>query len=281
MGYHMAGHLATKLSDPVTVWNRTSSRAQQWRKEFDGNCADSVPAAVSDADVVFTCLGRDEDVEAVLFQENGAIAHLKRGAILVDHTTTSAALAKTLGTRLAESNVGFLDAPVSGGEEGAKKGLLSCMLGGDAETLAKVQALLACYSHKVVLIGDVGSGQLAKMVNQICIAGVLQGLSEGIRFAEAEHLDVETVLEAISGGAAQSWQMNNRGKTMHAREFDFGFALKWMIKDLGYCIDQAQENGVALPNSKEVIASYRQLRADGHEHRDTSALILQHDKNVR
>ena len=153
------------------------------------------------------------------------------------------------------------------------------MLGGDAETLAKAKSWLDCYAHNVVLIGDVGSGQLAKMVNQICIAGVLQGLSEGILFAEAEQLNVDTVLAAISGGAAQSWQMNNRGKTMHAREFDFGFALKWMIKDLSYCLDQAQKNGVDLKNTEAVISAYRNLQADGHEDRDTSALIQQLDNN--
>ena len=279
MGYHMAGHLATKLNDEVIVWHRIGLRARQWVKEFSGKQADSIAAAVYDADVVFTCLGRDEDVEAVLLASNGAIEHLKAGAMLIDHTTTSAQLSKTLAKRLAQMNIAFMDAPVSGGEEGAKNGALSCMLGGDAETLAKAKSWLDCYAHNVVLIGDVGSGQLAKMVNQICIAGVLQGLSEGILFAEAEQLNVDTVLAAISGGAAQSWQMNNRGKTMHAREFDFGFALKWMIKDLSYCLDQAQKNGVDLKNTEAVISAYRNLQADGHEDRDTSALIRQLDNN--
>jgi len=280
MGYHMAGHLAKKSGLEVVVWNRTASRTNAWANEFGASATSSIEHTVAGADVVFACLGRDEDVQAVLLQEGGAIHFMQAGAVLVDHTTTSATLAKTLSNKFAAISVGFLDGPVSGGEEGAKNGKLSCMLGGPADVLAQVQRLLECYCHNTVLIGDAGAGQLAKMVNQICIAGVLQGLSEGIRFAEAENLNVDTILEAISGGAAQSWQMINRGNTMHAREFDFGFALKWMIKDLGYCLDQADTNGVDVKLADQVLQSYQKLQNAGHENKDTSALIMQLDQDA-
>lgn len=273
MGYPMAGHLATKTSDSVSVWNRTVSRAAQCASEFPLEHSENLSEVVQDADFIFTCLGRDEDVRQVLLADDGAMQHIKPGAVLVDHTTTSASLAHELAAALSKQQIDFLDGPLSGGEEGAKNGALTCMLGGDENVLNKALPYLQSYCASITHIGATGAGQITKMVNQICIAGVLQGLSEGITFAEAENLDLEKVLSAISGGAAQSWQMNNRGRSMHQREFDFGFALKWMVKDLGYCVAQAERNGAGLDLAADVLAKYQRLMADGHGQKDTSALI--------
>ena len=240
MGYPMAGHLSNSDLFNVTVFNRSSDKSAKWSNEYKGSVAKTIEDAVSDADVVITCTGRDEDMMEIVFSENGMLAYLKSGSIFIDHTTTSCKLAKHLNKSLQSKGIDFIDAPVSGGEAGAVNGELTVMAGGDKAILESCDSLIKTYSKSITLMGEAGAGQLAKMVNQICIAGVLQGLSEGLLFAEAENLDMDKLLSAISGGAAQSCQMVNRGKTMHNREFDFGFAIKWMVKDLGYCIEQAK-----------------------------------------
>ncbi len=280
MGYPMAGHLATRLSAKIMVWNRTTKKAEQCAAQYSLDYSENLIEAIAGADIVFTCLGRDEDVRQVLLGDDGVIAALKPGSIVVDHTTTSAILARELADACSARQLGFLDGPLSGGEEGARNGKLTCMLGGDEAVLEKVMPFLETYCASITHIGSTGAGQLTKMVNQICIAGILQGLSEGIEFAEAENLDLEKVLSAISGGAAQSWQMNNRGRTMHQREFDFGFALKWMVKDLGYCVSQAEQSDTKLNLASDVLARYEQLVEQGHAQKDTSALILSLQRDV-
>ncbi len=227
-----------------------------------------------DADFVVTCTGKDEDMMEIVFSDQGVITYLKKGSIFIDHTTTSYKLAKHLNESLTEKGVSFIDAPVSGGEAGAINGVLSVMAGGSNAILEESNELIKTYSKNVTYMGESGKGQLAKMVNQICIAGLLQGLSEGLLFAEAENLDMDSLLSAISGGAAQSWQMVNRAETMHQREFDFGFAIKWMVKDLGYCIDQSSTNNSNLGFTKEVFDRYVNLMDKGHSYSDTSALML-------
>ena len=234
MGYPMAGHLSRSELFNVSVFNRTSEKSAQWGEAYEGRVALTIEDAVKDADVVITCTGRDEDMMEIVFSDDGMMPYLKKGSIFIDHTTTSFKLAKHLNESLKDKNISFIDAPVSGGEAGAINGVLSVMAGGDAHILDACDSIIKTYSKSITLMGDSGSGQLAKMVNQICIAGLLQGLSEGLLFAESENLNMDKLLSAISGGAAQSWQMVNRGKTMHQREFDFGFAIKWMVKDLGY-----------------------------------------------
>jgi 3-hydroxyisobutyrate dehydrogenase len=241
--------------------------------------AKTIEDAVSDADVVITCTGRDEDMMEIVFSENGMLAYLKSGSIFIDHTTTSCKLAKHLNKSLQSKGIDFIDAPVSGGEAGAVNGELTVMAGGDKAILESCDSLIKTYSKSITLMGEAGAGQLAKMVNQICIAGVLQGLSEGLLFAEAENLDMDKLLSAISGGAAQSWQMVNRGKTMHNREFDFGFAIKWMVKDLGYCIEQAKGNQTNLTFTQEVYDRYINLMDKGHTYSDTSALMVFEELN--
>ncbi|MBT7150454.1 MAG: NAD(P)-dependent oxidoreductase, partial [Thiotrichales bacterium] len=235
MGYPMAGHLSRSGLFNVSVFNRSSEKSSKWGSEYEGRVAETIEDAVKDADVVITCTGRDEDMMEIVFSDDGMMPHLKNGSIFIDHTTTSFKLAKHLNESLKSKNIAFIDAPVSGGEAGAINGVLSVMAGGDSHILDSCDSIIKTYSKSITLMGDSGSGQLAKMVNQICIAGLLQGLSEGLLFAESENLNMDKLLSAISGGAAQSWQMVNRGKTMHQREFDFGFAIKWMVKDLGYC----------------------------------------------
>ncbi|MBT8008650.1 MAG: NAD(P)-dependent oxidoreductase, partial [Gammaproteobacteria bacterium] len=256
MGYPMAGHLSRSSLFNLKVFNRSPQKATAWSKEYEGEVSSSIKEAVMDADFVVTCTGRDEDMMEIVFAEQGMIAHLKKGSILIDHTTTSYKLAKHLNESLAAKGVSFIDAPVSGGEAGAINGVLSVMAGGIKGVLDESEALINTYSKNVTFMGESGKGQLAKMVNQICIAGLLQGLSEGLLFAEAENLDMTSLLSAISGGAAQSWQMVNRAETMHQREFDFGFAIKWMVKDLGYCIDQSSSNNSNLEFTKEVYDRY-------------------------
>ena len=279
MGYPMAGHLSNSDLFNVTVFNRSSDKSAKWSNEYKGSVAKTIEDAVSDADVVITCTGRDEDMMEIVFSENGMLAYLKSGSIFVDHTTTSCKLAKHLNKSLQSKGIDFIDAPVSGGEAGAVNGELTVMAGGDKAILESCDSLIKTYSKSITLMGDAGAGQLAKMVNQICIAGVLQGLSEGLLFAEAENLDMDKLLSAISGGAAQSWQMVNRGKTMHNREFDFGFAIKWMVKDLGYCIEQAKGNQTNLTFTQEVYDRYINLMDKGHTYSDTSALMVFEELN--
>ena len=279
MGYPMAGHLSKSDLFNVTVFNRSSDKSAKWSNEYKGSVAKTIEDAVSDADVVITCTGRDEDMMEIVFSENGMLAYLKSGSIFIDHTTTSCKLAKHLNKSLQSKGIDFIDAPVSGGEAGAVNGELTVMAGGDKAILESCDSLIKTYSKSITLMGEAGAGQLAKMVNQICIAGVLQGLSEGLLFAEAENLDMDKLLSAISGGAAQSWQMVNRGKTMHNREFDFGFAIKWMVKDLGYCIEQAKGNQTNLTFTQEVHDRYINLMDKGHTYSDTSALMVFEELN--
>ena len=274
MGYPMAGHLSRSELFNVSVFNRTSEKSAQWGEEYEGRVALTIEDAVKDADVVITCTGRDEDMMEIVFSDVGMMPYLKKGSIFIDHTTTSFKLAKHLNESLKSKNIAFIDAPVSGGEAGAINGVLSVMAGGDAHILDACDSIIKTYSKSITLMGDSGSGQLAKMVNQICIAGLLQGLSEGLLFAESENLNMDKLLSAISGGAAQSWQMVNRGKTMHQREFDFGFAIKWMVKDLGYCLDQADGNNTKLTFTQEVYDRYTNLMDKGHTYSDTSALMM-------
>ena len=274
MGYPMAGHLSKSNLFNLRVYNRSSQKATEWSKEYEGEVSNSIKEVVMDADFVVTCTGKDEDMMEIVFSDQGVITHLKKGSIFIDHTTTSYKLAKHLNESLTEKGVSFIDAPVSGGEAGAINGVLSVMAGGSNAILEESNELIKTYSKNVTYMGESGKGQLAKMVNQICIAGLLQGLSEGLLFAEAENLDMDSLLSAISGGAAQSWQMVNRAETMHQREFDFGFAIKWMVKDLGYCIDQSSTNNSNLGFTKEVFDRYVNLMDKGHSYSDTSALML-------
>lgn len=272
MGGPMAGHLAAAGHD-VRVYNRTTEKADAWCKQHGGETAATPAAAADGAALVFSCVGRDEDLHAVAEGDDGLLSSLGEGAVWVDHSTVSAVAARTMAEQARERGAGFVDAPVSGGQAGAENGRLAVMAGGDPESIALVEPVAAAYSARFVHIGDTGSGQVAKMVNQICIAGVLQGLSEGIAFALRSGVDLDRVLEAIGGGAAQSWQMDNRAKTMAAGEFDFGFAVEWMCKDLDICLDEARRNGAELPMTEQIRGYYEQLRTSGHEREDTSSLI--------
>ena len=272
MGYPMAGHLA-KAGHRVTVYNRTAAKAEQWVREHGGTAAPTPAAAAANAEFVMTCVGNDEDLRAVTLGANGALATMRAPAVLVDHTTASAQVARELHAAAQAKGVGCLDAPVSGGQSGAESGKLTVMVGGDAGAFARAEGVLACYARAVTRLGGPGSGQLTKMVNQICIAGMVQALSEGIHFAEKAGLDPLAVLDVIGKGAAQSWQMDNRGKTMVADQFDFGFAVDWMRKDLGICIAEARANGAALPVTALVDQFYARLAAQGGGRRDTSSLI--------
>ena len=270
MGGPMARHLAQKGHD-VTVWNRTGEKAAAWvAKVGAGREAASPAEAVAGAEFVFMCLGDDPDVEAVF----AAIAPaLKAGQVVVDHTTGSAGLARKLASEASAKGVGYVDAPVSGGQAGAENGQLTVMCGGDAVTFAKIEPVMKAFSKQITLIGDVGAGQLAKSVNQICIAGVVQGIAEGLHFARANGLDEAKVIEAISAGAAQSWQMQNRWKTMVDGRFDFGFAVDWMRKDLRIALDAARASKASLPLTALVDQFYADIQADGHGRWDTSSLI--------
>jgi len=272
MGAPMAGHLAAAGRD-VRVYNRTAAKARAWVERHGGTPVEKPVDAARRATFVFTCVGRDEDLRAVAEGPDGVLAGLGERAVWVDHSTVSAELAREMARRAGEARAAFVDAPVSGGQAGAENGRLAVMAGGDADAVARVEPLASAYSARFVHIGDSGSGQLAKMVNQICIAGLLQGLSEGVAFAARAGLDLERVLEAIGGGAAQSWQMDNRARTMAAGEFDFGFAVEWMCKDLDMCLDEARRNGAALPVTEQVRTYYEELLASGHGREDTSSLI--------
>jgi 3-hydroxyisobutyrate dehydrogenase-like beta-hydroxyacid dehydrogenase len=272
MGYPMAGHLA-RAGHRVTVFNRSPAKAAQWVAAHGGASAATPAAAARGADIVLMCVGNDDDVRAVAAGDNGALAGMNAGAILVDHTTASATVAREIHAAAQEKGVGFLDAPVSGGQAGAENGKLTIMVGGDAGTFGRAEAVLATYARAVTLMGGPGSGQLTKMVNQICIAGLVQALSEGINFAQRAGLDAERVLDVIGKGAAQSWQMENRGKTMVADKFDFGFAVDWMRKDLSICTAEARANGAALPVTALVDQFYARVQARGGGRWDTSSLI--------
>jgi len=272
MGYPMAGHLAQSGHD-VTVFNRTTRRAMDWQAEHDGKVAHTPAEAAIDQDAVILCVGNDDDVEEVTTGSDGALNTLSEGALIVDHTTTSEALAIALAAAAAERGVAFLDAPVSGGEIGAQNGVLTVMVGAEETAFIDALPLINCYAKSVRRMGPVGTGQLTKMVNQICIAGLLQGLSEGIHFAELAGLDVEGVIEVISQGAAQSWQMNNRAETMIAGQFDFGFAVDWMRKDLGIAIAAAREVGAEVPVTELVDRFYADVQSLGGNRWDTSSLI--------
>ena len=272
MGYPMAGHLAKK-GYQVTVFNRTATKAEQWVKEFGGQHALTPAEAAKDAQIVFSCVGNDDDLRAVAMGDDGALPAMAAGAIYVDHTTASAEVARELASVAQAQQVQFLDAPVSGGQAGAENGVLTVMVGGQAEVFDVARPVIDSYARAVGLMGPVGSGQLTKMVNQICIAGLVQGLSEGLDFASRCGLDVEQVLEVISKGAAQSWQMENRGKTMNQNEFNFGFAVDWMRKDLGLCLGEARRLGSRLPVTALVDQFYGQVQARGGGRWDTSSLI--------
>jgi 3-hydroxyisobutyrate dehydrogenase-like beta-hydroxyacid dehydrogenase len=272
MGFPMAGHLKAKGYD-VIVYNRTAAKAQEWAGKHAGKTAPTPAAAAKDADFVMTMVGNDNDVLEVVGGKEGVLAGMKKGAILVDHTTASADVARKVHAMAKEKGVDFIDAPVSGGQAGAENGKLTVMCGGDAGPFERAKPVMDSYGRAVTLLGPAGAGQLTKMVNQICIAGLVQGLSEGIAFAEKAGLDAELVLDVISKGAAQSWQMENRGKTMHARKFDFGFAVDWMRKDLGICIAEAKRNGAKLPVTQTVLGYYDEVSKGGGSRWDTSSLI--------
>jgi 3-hydroxyisobutyrate dehydrogenase len=273
MGYPMAGYLA-KAGHRVTVFNRTASKAQQWVDEYGGNTATTPAAAADGSDFVFCCVGNDNDLRAVTLGSDGAFTRMKQEAVFVDHTTTSADVARELNKKAAELNFSFVDAPVSGGQAGAENGQLTVMIGGSEEAVARAAPLIDCYSKMQARLGESGSGQLAKMVNQICIAGLVQGLAEALHFADRAGLDANAVVDVISKGAAQSWQMENRASTMIEGEFEFGFAVDWMRKDLGYVLNAARENGSHLPVTALVDQFYSKVQELGGGRWDTSSLIV-------
>ncbi len=272
MGFPMAGHLA-RAGHRVTVYNRTASKAQQWAQQYGGEAAATPAAAAAGADIVFACVGNDDDLRSVVLGDSGAFAGMKAGAVFVDHTTASAGVARELAAQAAARKLGFIDAPVSGGQAGAVNGMLTVMCGGEADTFAAVQPVIGAFAQAVTLLGPSGSGQLAKMVNQIAIAGLVQGLSEAIAFGQRAGLDMNAVLAVIGKGAAQSWQMDNRGRTMIERKFDFGFAVDWMRKDLGIAMDEARRNGALLPVTALVDQFYADVQQAGGRRWDTSSLI--------
>ena len=272
MGYPMAGYIS-KGGHKVTVFNRTKSKAEKWVSEYKGNIANSPAEAAKDADYVFTCVGNDNDLKEVTFGEQGAFKTIKKGSVYVDNTTASATIAREIYEYAKKNGFGSLDAPVSGGQAGAENGALTVMIGGDQADFDKAKDKIDCYSKKMKLLGNAGSGQLAKMVNQICIAGLVQGLSEGINFGMRAGLNMEDVIEVISKGAAQSWQMENRYKTMIDDKFDFGFAVDWMRKDLKIAMDEAKNNGSLLPVTELVDKFYGEVQGLGGNRWDTSSLI--------
>ena len=272
MGLPMAGHLAL-AGHQVTVYNRSAAKAVAWAAEFGGTTATTPREAAGGADIVFCCVGNDDDLRSVVLGEHGAFAGMKSGAVFVDHTTASAQVARELHAVAASRGLGFVDAPVSGGQAGAVNGLLTVMCGGESAVFDRVRPVGMAFARAFTLVGAPGAGQLAKMVNQICIAGLVQGLSEGVNFGLQAGLDMKLVLEVIGKGAAQSWQMDNRGTTMVDGKFDFGFAVDWMRKDLGLCLDEASRNGAALPVTALVDQFYGDVQAMGGGRNDTSSLI--------
>ena len=272
MGYNMAGHLK-KNNFNTTVYNRTSSVSEKWVNEFGGETKTTPGEASSNADIVCICVGRDEDLISVMEGNEGVIKNIKDNTIIIDHTTASADIARKYYQLGKESNFSFLDAPVSGGQAGAENGILSVMVGGDQDQFDNAKSVMSAYGKTIELIGSAGSGQLAKMINQICIAGLVQGLSEAMAFGKKANLDMEKVLQVISKGAAQSWQMENRYKTMLKGEYEFGFAVDWMRKDLSICFNEAEKNGASLPVTKIVDKYYEEVQNNGGSRYDTSSLM--------
>jgi len=274
MGYPMAGHLLKKGGHEVTVYNRSAAKAAQWAKEYGGKSAATPREAAQGCDFVMMCVGNDDDIRSVVYGDSGALAGLKKGAVLVDHTTASAIIARELHAKCKAMGIGFVDAPVSGGQAGAVNGQLGIMCGGEAADFDRAKPVLDVYAKSCALIGAPGAGQLTKMVNQIAIAGLLQGLSEALNFGKRAGLDIEKVISVISKGAAQSWQMENRWKQMNEVKFDgFGFAVDWMRKDLGICLEEAKKNGARLPVTALVDQYYAQVQARGGARWDTSSLM--------
>ena len=279
MGFPMAGHIRSKGGHDLTVYNRTAVKAEEWAAKFGGRTAATPAEAVKDVDFVFSCVGNDNDLRAVTTGMGGAFETLKAGAVFIDNTTASADVARELCAVAKAKGASFLDAPVSGGQAGAENGMLTVMVGGDEDAFAKAQPVIAHYARAATLLGPAGAGQLTKMVNQICIAGLVQGLSEGIHFAQKSGLDIAAVIETISKGAAQSWQMDNRWKTMNEGKFDFGFAIDWMRKDLAICLDEARRNGAKLPVTALVDQFYADVQAMGGRRWDSSSLIARLNKD--
>ena len=273
MGYPMAAHLKGRGGHDVVVYNRTAAKAQQWVAQHGGAAAPTPREAAMGRQIVFACVGNDNDLRSVTLGPDGAFAGMAKGAIFVDHTTASADVARELAREASSRGFGFVDAPVSGGQAGAENGVLTVMCGGDEATFAKVEPVIAAYARACKLMGPAGSGQLAKMVNQICIAGLVQGLAEGLHFAKRAGLDAERVVDVIAKGAAASWQMDNRHKTMIAGKFDFGFAVDLMRKDLAICLDEARRNGASLPVAALVDQFYGEIQSRGGGRSDTSSLI--------
>jgi 3-hydroxyisobutyrate dehydrogenase len=273
MGFPMAGHIRAKGGHELTVYNRTRAKADEWVAKFGGRAAATPAEAARDAEFVFCCVGNDDDLRAVTIGQDGAFAGLGSGAIFIDNTTASADIARELFAAAKEKGAGFLDAPVSGGQAGAENGALTVMVGGEAADFAKAEPVMAHYAKATKLLGPAGSGQLTKMVNQLCIAGLVQGLAEAIHFAQKSGLDVPAVIDTISKGAAQSWQMENRWETMNAGKFDFGFAVDWMRKDLSICLAEARRNGAHLPVAALVDQFYSEVQKMGGKRWDTSSLI--------
>ena len=278
MGYPMAGHLRNKGKHDVTVYNRTAAKAEKWVAQYGGKSAPTPRAAAEGQDFVMACVGNDNDLREITVGSNGAFAGMGRGKVFVDHTTASAEIAHELYAVARKGGFDFIDAPVSGGQAGAENGVLTVMCGGDNEPFGRVEKVIASYARACNLMGVSGSGQLAKMVNQICIAGLVQGLAEGIHFAKKSGLDIEKLITTISKGAAQSWQMENRYKTMAAGKFDFGFAVDWMRKDLSICMGEARKNGARLPVTALIDQFYAQVQAMGGKRWDTSSLIALLDR---
>jgi 3-hydroxyisobutyrate dehydrogenase-like beta-hydroxyacid dehydrogenase len=279
MGFPMARHLKERGGHDLTVYNRTAAKAEKWAATQGGKAAPTPKAAAEGADFVFACVGNDDDLRAVVLGPDGALAGMKPGAILIDNTTASAIVARELEAAAKQRGCGFLDAPVSGGQAGAENGQLTVMVGGDSATFDKAKPVIDSYAKMVGLMGPAGAGQLTKMVNQICIAGLVQGLAEGIHFAKRSGLDVEKVIGVISKGAAQSWQMENRWKTMNEGKFDFGFAVEWMRKDLSIAIAEARANSAKLPVAALVDQFYAEVQAMGGKRWDTSSLIARLDRD--
>jgi len=278
MGYPMAGHLKNKGGHEVTVYNRTAAKADQWAKQFGGKTAATPKAAAHGQDFVMCCVGNDNDLREVTLGKDGAFQAMGKGTIFVDHTTASAEIARELFDAAKKGGFDFIDAPVSGGQAGAENGVLTVMCGGDQAVFDKAKPVIDAYARACNLMGSPGSGQLAKMVNQICIAGLVQGLSEGIHFAKKAGLDIEKLIATISKGAAQSWQMENRYKTMAANKYDFGFAVDWMRKDLSICLGEARKNGANLPVTALVDQFYAEIQKMGGKRWDTSSLLARLDR---
>jgi 3-hydroxyisobutyrate dehydrogenase len=278
MGYPMAGHLKNKGGHEVTVYNRTTVRAEKWVREYGGKLCLTPAEAAEDQDLVFACVGNDDDLRQVTLGEEGAFSAMKKGAIFIDHTTASADIARELEAAALQLGIGFIDAPVSGGQGGAENGVLTVMCGGDEATFERAKPVINSFARMIGLMGPAGSGQLAKMVNQICIAGLVQGLAEGIHFAKKAGLDIEPLVAVLSKGAAGSWQMENRHKTMNVSQFDFGFAVDWMRKDLGICLNEARSNGANLPVTALVDQFYGEVQKLGGNRWDTSSLLARLEK---